>query len=106
MRAEHEPVPAVPTPADEAVSGAERAEVLAALNTLDERDRLVIALRYFEQLHEAEMAIVLDCAPGTELLTVAAAVTLSDAFSKSALKAVVPPLTDTLTPMSPLLPLV
>ena len=43
----------------------DRTRVLAALNHLDVDDRTVIALRYFEQLAEAEMAEVLDCAPGT-----------------------------------------
>jgi hypothetical protein len=44
---------------------AERATVLAALNGLGTDDRLVIALRHFEELSEAEMAIVLDCPAGT-----------------------------------------
>ena len=43
----------------------DRTRVLAALNHLDVDDRTVIALRYFEQLAEAEMAEVLDCPPGT-----------------------------------------
>ena len=52
-------------PAAAAVSAAERAVVIAALNHLDSDIRLVIALRYFEQLSEREMADVLGCAPGT-----------------------------------------
>lgn len=52
-------------PAGAAVSAAERAVVIAALNHLDRDSRLVIALRYFEQLTEREMAEVLGCAPGT-----------------------------------------
>ena len=39
--------------------------VVAALNRLDTMERLVIALRHFEQLTEREMADVLDCPPGT-----------------------------------------
>ena len=39
--------------------------VVAALNRLDTMERLVIALRHFEQLSEQEMADVLDCPPGT-----------------------------------------
>ena len=39
--------------------------VVAALNRLDAVDRLVIALRHFEQLSEQEMADVLDVPPGT-----------------------------------------
>jgi RNA polymerase sigma-70 factor (ECF subfamily) len=55
----------VPDPADHAVSDEERQLVLHALNHLRRDDRLVIALRHFEQLSEAEMADVLGCAPGT-----------------------------------------
>ncbi len=65
LRAEHEPTPQPPGPDDRAVTTSERERVLAALNALGERDRLVVALRYFEELTEAEMATVLDCAPGT-----------------------------------------
>ncbi len=56
---------AVATPEDIVVSDAERRRVLEALNSLDRDDRLVVALRYFEQLSEAEMAETLDCPPGT-----------------------------------------
>lgn len=65
LRAEHEPKAQAPGPEDRAVTASERDCVLSALNALGERDRLVVALRYFEQLTEAEMASVLDCAPGT-----------------------------------------
>jgi RNA polymerase sigma-70 factor (ECF subfamily) len=50
---------------DGAVTASEREVVLAALNRLDAVDRLVIALRHFEQLGEQEMADVLDVPPGT-----------------------------------------
>jgi RNA polymerase sigma factor (sigma-70 family) len=44
----------------------ERREVLAAaVARLPDMDRRVIALRWFAELSEAEMAIALDCAPGT-----------------------------------------
>ncbi len=47
------------------VAAEEREVVVAALNRLDTMERLVIALRHFEQLSEQEMADVLDCPPGT-----------------------------------------
>jgi RNA polymerase sigma-70 factor, ECF subfamily len=52
-------------PAERAVSAEERQVVLAAINRLAAADRLVIALRHFEQLGEHEMAEVLECPPGT-----------------------------------------
>jgi RNA polymerase sigma factor (sigma-70 family) len=42
-----------------------RTELLEALDRVREDDRLVIAYRYFFELSEAEMAVALDCAPGT-----------------------------------------
>ena len=50
---------------DDVISVLDRSRVLAALNRLDVDDRTVIALRYFEQLGEAEMAEVLGCPTGT-----------------------------------------
>ena len=47
-------------PEETAVSDVERQRVVAALNQLDADDRLVIALRWFEQLTEAEMVETLD----------------------------------------------
>ena len=55
----------VVTPEEAAVTGSERQRVVDALNRLDADDRLVIALRWFEQLSEAEMAETLDVAAGT-----------------------------------------
>ena len=52
-------------PEEQAVTDLERERVVAAVNRLRSDDRLVIALRHFEHLSEAEMAEVLDCAPGT-----------------------------------------
>lgn len=51
-----------PDPADDAVA---RTTVLAALERLPAADRLVIALRYFDDLSERDMAHVLGVRPGT-----------------------------------------
>ena len=53
------------TPEEIAVDAEERHMVLEALSSLGAADRLVIALRHFEDLTEAEMADVLGCRPGT-----------------------------------------
>jgi RNA polymerase sigma-70 factor (ECF subfamily) len=42
-----------------------RAQLVAALRRLEERDRVAIACRYFLDLSEAEMAAALDCRRGT-----------------------------------------
>ena len=55
----------LPTPEDVVVSDDDRRRIVAALNRLDTDDRLVIALRHFEQLSEQQMAIALDCPAGT-----------------------------------------
>ena len=52
-------------PAVAVVEAGRRRALVAALNRLSVEDRLVIALRHFEQLTEREMADALDCAPGT-----------------------------------------
>lgn len=52
-------------PESATVTHAERRAVVAAMNCLDADTRLVVALRYFEQLSEQEMAEVLGCPPGT-----------------------------------------
>jgi RNA polymerase sigma factor (sigma-70 family) len=49
-----------PLPALEA-----RAELLQALGQLQERQRAVLVLRYFNDLTEAQVAEVLGCSPGT-----------------------------------------
>lgn len=52
--------------AEEGAIRAERRQVLAAaMSQLAERDRLVIAYRWFAELSEAEMADALRCRPGT-----------------------------------------
>lgn len=53
------------SPEGAALATERRAEVLTALGTLREEDRLVIAYRYFFDLSEAEMANALGVAPGT-----------------------------------------
>ena len=53
------------TPEVASVTAAEREMVVGALNRLNEADRLVVALRFFEDLTQAEMALVLDCPAGT-----------------------------------------
>ena len=52
-------------PEDAAIGDEQRRAVIAAMNRLHRDDRLVIALRHFEQLTEAEMADVLGCPAGT-----------------------------------------
>ena len=49
----------------DAVTADERQTVVDALNLLPPADRLVLALRFFEDLSQAEMAEVLDCPVGT-----------------------------------------
>ena len=56
---------AAPSPEAAALTGEAHQEVVAALNALGEKDRMVIALRYFFDMSEAEMAIVLECPVGT-----------------------------------------
>ena len=58
-------VRAVVTPEEAAVTNGERQRVVEALNTLDADDRLVIALRWFEHLSEAEMSETLEVPAGT-----------------------------------------
>jgi RNA polymerase sigma factor (sigma-70 family) len=53
------------SPEQEAVARERRESLHRALEGLSETDRRVIALRYFLDLSEAEMAEVLDVAPGT-----------------------------------------
>jgi RNA polymerase sigma factor (sigma-70 family) len=55
----------VPSPESAAVAAERRAELLRALETLREEDRLVVGYRYFLQLSEAETAAALGWARGT-----------------------------------------
>jgi RNA polymerase sigma-70 factor (ECF subfamily) len=56
---------AVPSPEALALEDEQRRELLAAVNRLDERDRDVLACRYFLELSEGETATVLGVRRGT-----------------------------------------
>lgn len=60
-----QPEDLAPSPEQEAMARERREALLRVLAALAEADRRVIALRYFLDLSEAEMAEVLDVAPGT-----------------------------------------
>ena len=59
------PGDAAPSSAAAAIAHETRATLLAALETLPERDRMVIGYRYLLDLSEAETAIALGVRPGT-----------------------------------------
>jgi RNA polymerase sigma-70 factor (ECF subfamily) len=63
--ADRRPGGAPPSPEAAALEGELRQAVLAAVERLPERDRLVIAYRYFLDLGEAETAYALGVRPGT-----------------------------------------
>ena len=52
-------------PEDAAVADDQRRRLLAAVRALNDRDRTVVAYRYFAEMTEQEMAIALGCSPGT-----------------------------------------
>jgi RNA polymerase sigma factor (sigma-70 family) len=56
---------AAPSPEGAALAGQQREQLLAAVNRLGERDRAIVACRFFLELSEAETAVVLDVRPGT-----------------------------------------
>jgi RNA polymerase sigma factor (sigma-70 family) len=56
---------AAPSPEVAALEGAEHAALVDALNKLKEKDRTALALRFFMDLSEEEMAAALNCARGT-----------------------------------------
>lgn len=56
---------AAPSPEVAVLDAEVQENVLAAVNALGERDRLVVALRYFFDMSEGEMAEVLECPVGT-----------------------------------------
>jgi RNA polymerase sigma-70 factor, ECF subfamily len=60
QHASHEPSPEILAEQSE-----QRDILLAAVNTLRQEDRLIIAYRFFLGLSEAEMALALDCPRGT-----------------------------------------
>lgn len=65
LRAAGQAAPSVAAPDDGVDIADDRRLVVAALNRLDPDDRTVLALRYIEQLSEAEVAEALDCPVGT-----------------------------------------
>jgi RNA polymerase sigma factor (sigma-70 family) len=56
---------AAPSPETALLAASRRAALLAAIEALPERDRLVIGCRYLLELSEAETAAALGCRPGT-----------------------------------------
>ncbi len=56
---------AAPSPEDAVISAIEHQALFDAVRSLGERDREVVALRFFAELSEAETAAALGCAPGT-----------------------------------------
>jgi RNA polymerase sigma-70 factor (ECF subfamily) len=56
---------AAPSPEGDVLARARREELLAAVNRLGDRDREIVACRFFLELSEAETAEVLDVRPGT-----------------------------------------
>ena len=76
-RAEHPSgaVPDGPAAGDLAAETAARVAVRAALGRLTDRQRAVLVLRIFDDLSEAQVAQVLNCAIGTVKSTMARAVT-------------------------------
>lgn len=50
---------------DTITAAEQRAVLLRALMTLPERDRLILACRWFEEMTEKEIAVALDLKPGT-----------------------------------------
>jgi RNA polymerase sigma factor (sigma-70 family) len=56
---------AAPSPEGAALAGERRRDLLAAVAAMPERDRMVIAARFFLELSERETAEVLGCRPGT-----------------------------------------
>jgi RNA polymerase sigma factor (sigma-70 family) len=65
LRAAREPEEAAPSPEAEAGARERREALLEAVNGLAEADREVIAMRYFLELTESEMAATLGVAAGT-----------------------------------------
>lgn len=65
VRASTDPLVDDLTPEVAAVTAGERETVVRALNRLAPGDRLVVALQFFEDMSQAEMAQVLGCPTGT-----------------------------------------
>jgi len=60
-----QPVEHEPAPEAAAVTGADQAQLWAAINELPNDDRVILYLRYFLELPEREIATVIGKAPGT-----------------------------------------
>jgi RNA polymerase sigma-70 factor (ECF subfamily) len=56
---------AVPSPEEATLVNERRAALLAAVNAMPERDRVILSCRFLAELSEAETAAALGCAPGT-----------------------------------------
>lgn len=65
VRAEPSSGGADPSPEETAVTRERHERLAAAVGRLSALDRQVVALRWFAELSEAEMAVALECAPGT-----------------------------------------
>jgi RNA polymerase sigma-70 factor (ECF subfamily) len=65
VAADAPPGDAAPSPEGALLSAERRERLLAALNTLGERDRLVLSCRYLLELSEEETAAALRCRRGT-----------------------------------------
>jgi RNA polymerase sigma factor (sigma-70 family) len=65
LRARPEDAANVPRSADHADQSADRDQLWALLRTLPHRQRAALVLRYYEDLSDADVAEVLDCAVGT-----------------------------------------
>lgn len=61
----HETTSPAPAPETEVLDRADAEALIAALDRLPERDRLVVAYRYLFEMSEAETAEALDVRPGT-----------------------------------------
>ena len=53
------------SPEDITIAGLDSESLVRAIASLNDRDRTVIGYRWFAQMTETEMAIAMDCAPGT-----------------------------------------
>jgi RNA polymerase sigma-70 factor (ECF subfamily) len=65
LRARAEPGTDAISAEDDAIAREQRGRLVAAVAALNDRDREIVALRYFAGLTEAEAAVALECALGT-----------------------------------------
>ena len=59
------PASELPEPAGSIPEPSDRPAIVEALRTLPPRQRAVVVLRYYADMSEAEIALALDCRPGT-----------------------------------------